>query len=85
MARAADLARGPQNTAPAVSEVVADAACYDLNGGTFRVLQQIHQSLLDQGLISLSAESTELHLAPRGDDAVYGGRGAVRCPRAGRE
>jgi len=63
MARAADLARSPRNAAPAVSQVVVDAASDDCNAGTFRVFEQIHQSLLDQSLISLSAEGAELGLA----------------------
>ena len=67
MARAADLARSPLHAVPAEPEVVVDAASDDCGAGTFRVLEQIHQGLLDQGLISLSAEHAELGLAPPQD------------------
>jgi hypothetical protein len=67
MARAADLARSPRNAAPAVSKVVVDAASYDCNAARFRVFEQIHQGLLDQSLVSPSAEGAELGLAPSQD------------------
>jgi len=44
-----------------------NAASDDCNAGTFRVLEQVHQGLLDQCLISPSAESAELRLAPSQD------------------
>jgi hypothetical protein len=64
VARAPDLTRSSRNAAPAVSQVVVDAASYDRNAGAFRILEQVHQGLLDQCLVSPSAGSAELDLAP---------------------
>lgn len=44
--------------------MVVDAAGYDRDARTFRILEQIRQGLLDQGLISLSAERAKPGLAP---------------------
>jgi hypothetical protein len=76
MPRAADLAGTPRNPAPAVSQVVVDAAGDDGNAGTFRVFHQIHQRLLDQRLISPPAEATELDLTPPQDVAQLVLRGS---------
>ncbi len=67
MARAADLARNPRNAAPAVSKVIVDAASDNRDAGTAWVVEQIHQGLLNQNLISLSPESAELDRAPPQD------------------
>lgn len=67
MARAADLAWNPRNTAPAVSKVIVNAASDNRDARTPRVVEQIHQRLLDQNLISLSPESAELGRAPPQD------------------
>ncbi len=63
MPRAADLARRARNAPPAVPQVVVDAASDECNARTSRVLEQIRQSLLNQGLVSPSAEGAELGLA----------------------
>jgi hypothetical protein len=75
MPRPADLARGSRNAPPAVSKVVMDAASHVSDAGSFRVFKQIHQGLLDQNLVSLSAEGTEFRFTPPQDFAQLPLRG----------
>jgi hypothetical protein len=50
-----DSGKRHPGAAPAVSQVIVDAASHDRHAGTFRVLEQVDQGLLDQCLVSLSA------------------------------
>src|SRR5580658_3875810 len=77
MTGATDVAQGRRNAAPAVSEVVMDAARHDPDAGPRRILEQIHQGLLDQRLITLPANGAKFAFAAPQDrkQLTFGGRG----------
>jgi hypothetical protein len=77
MAGATDMAKARRNAAPAVSEVIMDAVSHDPDAGPRRVLEQIHQGLLDQRLITLPAGGAILAFAAPRDckQLTFGGRG----------